>query len=75
MKIQRLRWIAVRKEDGAIFSGTTGYYDFRTMENLAMAPIKFYQSAAQAVARAKASTGLKPGEIVAVKVRETVETV
>lgn len=74
MKIQRLWFIAVRKEDGAIFSGTTGYYDFRARDNLAMAPIKFYQTASQAIARAKASTGLGKGQIIAVRVRETVET-
>ncbi len=75
MKIQRMWWIATRKEDGAIFSGMPNYLDFRTRDTLAMNPIKFYQSPSLALSNAHASTKLDKHDIVVVQVREVVESV
>ena len=73
MKIDRVQWVAVRRADDAVYSGRQDLYDFRTQDELGNLPIKYYQTAYQAVSRAAAATGLRPGEVVARMARETVE--
>lgn len=70
MKIERTRYVVIRKEDGYIFCGVAKNYDFKDPNDLGDTPFKTFPSEAKAIDGFKRSYG----DICAIEVKKVIES-
>ena len=76
MKIERKRWVIMRKDRKEIMCGLSRNYEFKPVDKIAGAAIKTYRSKAQAVAAVTNTNGerwLQLQKLEVVPVLESIE--
>ena len=75
MKIERKRWVIMRKNRTEIFCGLARNYQFKPVDNIGDTAIKTYLSENKAISSFKSSWHRIDFEYEAVEITETYETV